>query len=145
MADGQQNDQRFRDQYISFLKEIKIELRGKLIQGAGSETQKAAEKMLEEVFGPLLKPKGVDRVVKDASNLIPSVRAALVSELEYLTTKWGEEGFDAAEAKTAKDSLHKLLKRWLPQWIQDLLDILNEILTIVAGRGDDQPAYGTVR
>ena len=139
MPNGEQN-YLFREQYIRFLDRVRhglsVGLAHRDIEERG--VQDAANRMLASVFEPLSNEDNIDAVVHATRFLSLEGRTALTDELGYLATYWTEAGFKPKEAKTAKDSLEKLLGRRLPRRIRDLLHILNEILSIVNGRGNQE-------
>ena len=96
--------------------------------------------MLRSVFTHLEGKEETAQVSRAASEHLSSEgKTALGWELQYVAetidNKDGDgDGLD--NAKTAKDSIEKMLGRKLPQKIKDLLEVLNEILKIATGRGD---------
>ena len=114
--------------YTAFMESTKTALQSRL--GKSKKHGAAAKQMLETIFNGLMSTTAVQDVERAAGKLSEDGRKALGYELAYLA----KCKFDADEAKTGKDSLENLLK--LPKPIKELLHILNEVLKIVSGRGD---------
>ena len=62
------------------------------------------------------------------------VANALMAELAFFNARYSKFEPDAKtveDAKTVKDSLEQLLKKWLPEWVRKALKLLNELLSLV--------------
>ena len=62
------------------------------------------------------------------------VANALMAELAFFNARYSKFEPDAKtveDAKTVKDSLEQLLKKWLPEWVKRALKLLNELLSLV--------------
>ena len=82
--------------------------------------------LLRSIFDPLLDDDAVEAVSSAAQSMSQEGRDALGWELQFVA----ESNFYTENVKTAKESLENLVKD-LPDWIRELLRVLNEILTIV--------------
>jgi hypothetical protein len=142
------------NEYLKFVRHVEA----LVIHGINqSESQMhAREKLLlsaSKVFERLQSPSAKVIFANAFSQMEPEAEEALVAELVYITSNIGrvfgenqspDHSFLSSEitadehdrdlasaAKTGKDSLEKILEKWLPDWIKTRLTILNEILSIV--------------
>lgn len=132
MANAKQD--KFEAHYEAYLNAVREGLREELgvtELDDDAENPSSASHMLRAVFDELLSSNALQAVSRVAEQEMSSEgRRALGWEMKFVA----ERKFKAEEARTAKDSLEKLLGKKLPKPIKDLLEVLNEILKIVSGR-----------
>lgn len=142
MPNGQVQPDEFARQYGKFLKNVReaLQQRLKLVpernyrQPVEFPDQTVASRMLEHVFFYLEDPKEIIGVSEAAAEaLSPEGKVALGWELQFVAES---DPLRLEDAKTAKDSIEELIGPVLSTKIKNLLKILNEILKIVGGRGE---------
>ena len=141
MPNGQVQHDQFARHCEIFLKKVREVLQQQLGVPPRSyrhpvelEDQPVASRMLGHVFLHLEDPKEIAHVSAAASETLSQEgKVALGWELQFVAES---DPLKLEDAKTAKDSIEELIGPRLREKIKDLLKVLNEILKIVSGRGE---------
>lgn len=125
----------FKDEYKTFINNTgEIAHRGICARNFKPSAEQKLQDLLGEVISDLLSEQAVDAVANAASQKTPRSIDLFTREMEFFNDQYeldDDKDDDNAgdDAKNLKDSAESLLGDLLPDWLSDLLDMLNELLS----------------
>jgi hypothetical protein len=98
--------------------------------------KKMIQDLLLDIVAELQKDDTVLAIENASMQLRPDIQTYLLRELQFFNAVYpsssiGGTAQEVDDSETCKESLEEILGAWLPDWLKQLLKILDEILSLV--------------